>query len=421
MVKRREEKRSFFEKKEQKTFVNLGRAGFAATGQREQKFFAPLFFKKAATSFPSRRGSWVLPLAAALLALPAPTAADTTTIGSLVTVAGAPSNQLYGYGLVVGLPGTGDQTTEVPYTQQAILNMLRNMGIALPNVTFMQPQDVASVMVTAEVPAFSHAGQHVDVSVSAMGNATSLNGGVLLPTPLRGGNGVIYAQAQGPLLVSGFTAGANGSSTSVNVPTVGSLPGGAIVSTTIPASSSENGMTQLLLDTPSYQTAQQIADLIDAHYGPDVANAVSPGEVDLQDFSGSPVRFMAGVLSLPITPAAQEPTIVVDAQSGTIVMNAGVSLGPAVVSHGDLTVSIQTTNSVSQPNSFTQGGQTTGVQNSVVNASQGKASVVNLPKATTLADVARALNAVGASPQDLVAIIEALKQAGAINGNIKVI
>ncbi|HEY1858053.1 flagellar basal body P-ring protein FlgI [Acidocella sp.] len=362
----------------------------------------------------------VLGLAALLLA-PAPATADTTEIGTLVSVAGAPSNQLYGYGLVVGLPGTGDQTTEVPFTQQAILNMLRNMGIALPTVTFMQPDDVASVMVTAEVPAFAHAGQHVNVTVSAMGNATSLNGGVLLPTPLRGGNGVIYAQAQGPLLVSGFTVGANGSSTSVNVPTVGSLPGGAIISTTIPASSSENGITQLLLNTPSYQTAQQIADLINAAYGPSTANAVSPGEVDLQDDNSAPVRFIAGVLSLPISPAAQEPTIVVDAQSGTIVMNAGVSLGPAVVSHGDLTVNIQTTNSVSQPNPLTRGGQTVGVQNSVVNAGQGKASIVALPKTATLADVARALNAVGATPSDLIAIIEALKQAGAINGDIKVI
>jgi flagellar P-ring protein precursor FlgI len=362
-----------------------------------------------------------LGLAAQLLALPLPaSAATTTTIGSLVTVAGAPSNQLYGYGLVVGLPGSGDQTTEVPYTQQAILNMLRNMGIALPNVTFMQPQDVASVMVTAEVPAFAHAGQHIDVSVSAVGNATSLNGGVLLPTPLRGGNGEVYAQAQGPLLVSGFSAGAAGSSTSVNVPTVGSLPGGAIMSMTIPATYTQDGITSLLLNTPSYQTAQQIADLICATYGASAATAISPGEVDLQNNGTAPVRFMAAVLSLPITPADQEPTIVVDAQSGTIVMNAGVSLGPAVVSHGDLTVNIQTTNSVSQPGPLSN-GRTAGVQNSVVNAAQGKASIVNLPKTTTLADVARALNAVGASPQDLVAIIEALKQAGAINGNIKVI
>ncbi len=354
------------------------------------------------------------------LAVTAVARADTTTVGELVTVAGAPTNQLYGYGLIVGLPGTGDQTTEVPYTQQSILNMLRNMGISLPNVTTMQPDDVASVMVTAEVPAFAHAGQHVDVTVSAVGNAASLAGGVLLPTPLRGGNGVVYAQAQGPLLVSGFAASANGNTASTNIPTVGSLPGGAIIATTIPAAFETGGASQLLLNTPSYQTAQQIADLITATYGPGTATAVSPGEVDLQDYGSSPVRFMAGVLALPITPADQAPTIVVDAQSGTIVMNGGVTLGPAVVSHGDLTVNIQTQNDVSQPGPFSS-GQTVGVTNTVVSAHQGKASVIELPHAATLAEVAQALNAVGATPSDLVAIVEALKQAGAINGVIKVI
>jgi flagellar P-ring protein precursor FlgI len=345
---------------------------------------------------------------------------DTTTIEQLVTVAGAPTNQLYGYGLVVGLPGTGDQTTQVPYTQQSILNMLRNMGISLPNVTSMQPNDVASVMVTAEVPAFAHAGQHVDVTVSAVGNAASLAGGVLLPTPLRGGNGIVYAQAQGPLLVSGFATGASGSSTSVNVPTVGSLPAGAIVANTIPASYAANGVTALLLNTPSYQTAQQIADIVNAAFGGGTATAISPGEVDLAPQGEAPMRFMARVLSLPITPAAQAPTIIVDAQSGTIVMNAGVTLGPAVVSHGDLTVNISTSNAVSQPNAFGQ-GSTVGVQNSTVSAKQPKADVIHLPRAATLQDVAAALNAVGATPQDLIAIIEALKQAGAINGTIKVI
>ncbi len=347
-------------------------------------------------------------------------AAEATTIGALVTVAGAPSNQLYGYGLVVGLSGTGDQTTEVPYTQQSILNMLRNMGVTLTDVTSMQPDDVASVMVTAEVPAFSAAGEHVDAIVSAAGNAQSLTGGVLLPTPLRGGNGQVYAQAQGPLLVSGFSVSANGSSQTTNIPTVGSLPGGAIISVAIPASFAQNGVTRLMLNAPSYQGAQQIADVIDRAYGSQTAYAVSPGEVDLQNGDTSSVRFMAGVLSLPIFPAQQEPTIVVDAQSGTIVMNAGVELGPAVVSHGNLTVSIQTSNGVSQPAPFSN-GTTVGVQNSVVSARQGKASVVYLPKRATLAEVAQALDAVGATPSDLVAIIQALKLAGAITGVVKVI
>jgi flagellar P-ring protein precursor FlgI len=372
-----------------------------------QKVFLLLFVHKKKT----------LP---AFLLLPALAFADTTTIGQLVTVAGAPTNQLYGYGLVVGLPGSGDQTTQVPYTQQSILNMLRNMGIALPNVTSMQPNDVASVMVTAEVPAFVHAGQRVDVTVSAVGNATSLAGGVLLPTPLRGGDGVVYAQAQGPLLVSGFASSAGGTSTSVNVPTVGSLPGGAIIANTIPADFATNGVTSLLLDTPSFETAQQIADVVNSAYGGGTANAVSPGEVDLANTGASPMRFMAGVLALAITPPAQAPTIIVDAQSGTIVMNAGVTLGPAVVSHGDLTVNIQTQNSVSQPGPFSNGA-TVAVQNTAVNAKQPKADVINLPRAATLQDVAAALNAVGATPSDLIAIIQALKQAGAINGTIKVI
>jgi flagellar P-ring protein precursor FlgI len=345
---------------------------------------------------------------------------EATTIGALVTVAGAPSNQLYGYGLVVGLSGTGDQTTEVPYTQQSILNMLRNMGVTLTDVTSMQPDDVASVMVTAEIPAFSAAGQRVDAIVSAVGNAQALTGGVLLPTPLRGGNGQVYGQAQGPLLVSGFSVSANGSSQTTNIPTVGSLPGGAMLSVAIPASFSQGGVTRLMLNAPSYQGAQQIADVIDRAYGPATAAAVSPGEVDLQSPDATSVRFMAGVLSLPIIPAEQEPTIVVDAQSGTIVMNAGVELGPAVVSHGNLTVSIQTANGVSQPAPFSN-GVTTPVQNSVVSARQGKAAVVYLPRRTTLAEVAQALDAVGATPADLVAIVQALKLAGAITGVVKVI
>ena len=357
----------------------------------------------------------------ALAALPAAAGADSTTIGQLVTVAGAPTNQLYGYGLVVGLAGTGDQTTEIPYTQQSILNMLRNMGISLPNVTTMQPNDVASVMITAEVPAFAHTGQHVDVIVSAVGNATSLAGGVLLPTPLRGGNGVVYAQAQGPLLVSGFATAAGGASTSVNVPTVGSLPGGAILANTIPAAYNVNGASALLLNTPGFETAQQIADVINAAYGGGVASAISPGEVDLSPKGEDPMRFMSNVLSLPITQPQQAPTIIVDAQSGTIVMNAGVTLGPAVVSHGDLTVNIQPINAVSQPSPFSRTGTTQPVQNTVVSATQGKSQVISLPRAATLQDVAAALNAVGASPSDLIAIIEALKQAGAINGTIKVI
>lgn len=352
----------------------------------------------------------------------APSSAHAERVGDLVTIQGAPSNQLVGYGLVVGLPGTGDQTTQVPYTQQALTNMLSHEGITLPKTAFMQPNDVASVMVTAVAPPYSQVGSVLRATVAALGNATALAGGVLLPTPLRGGNGLVYAQAQGPLLVSGFAAGASGSSVRTNTPTVGQVEGGTILSRPIPTESEKHGHMTLLLRTPSFQNAAIIARSINTHYGVGTAKAVSPGMVTLAnvDRSGGSVAFIAGVLDVAVTPAHQEPTVVVDAQSGTIVMGAGVALGPAVVSHGNLTIEIQTFNGVSQPAPFSN-GQTRRVQNSTISAKRPKSHVVSLPHATTLAQVARALNAIGATPEDLVAIVEALKEAGALKAHLKVI
>lgn len=344
-------------------------------------------------------------------------------VRDLVTVGGAPRNQLVGYGLVVGLPGTGDQTTQIPYTQQAITNMLSHEGITLPATSFMQPYDVASVMVTATVPPYAEPGTDLNVTVSAIGNATSLAGGVLLPTPLKGGNGLVYAQAQGPLLVSGFAAGAAGSSIRTNTPTVGRVPGGAVMSRSIPTvSTSPGGTSYLLLREPSYGNASLIAAAINRSVGAGTAEAKSPDQVDLNNTGElSPVLFMARVLGVNVTPLHAIPTVIVDAQSGTIVMGAGVELGPAVVSHGNLTVSIQAYNAVSQPNAF-GGGQTVGVQNAQISARQSKGGkVVTLPHAATLAEVAAALNRIGANPSDLIAIVEALKSAGALQAHLKVI
>lgn len=340
------------------------------------------------------------------------------TIQDLVTIGGAPDNQLVGYGLVVGLPGTGDQTTQVPYTEQSIRNMMRRMGVQLSPTSFMQPDDVAAVMVTAQVPPFVHAGQHVNVIVSAMGNAKSLSGGVLLPTPLRGANGAVYAQAQGALLVSGFQVSAAGSSSRTNIPTVGHIPGGAIMARTIEASFEQGGHTRLYLNQPNFTSAANIARVINHRFGLGAARAVSPGLVVVPDGERD-VQFMSDVLSLPVTPGKQAPQVVIDAQSGTIVMGAGVELGPAVVSHGNLTIRVQAQNSVSQPAPFSS-GQTVGVTNAQVAVAQGKAHVVNLPHATTLGAVARALNVIGATPADLIAIVQALKQAGSLQAHIKV-
>lgn len=358
-------------------------------------------------------------ITASLLAL-LPLQAQAERLQDLVTVAGAPDNQLVGYGLVVGLPGTGDQTTEVPYTQQSVINMLRHLGIRTSGKSFMQPNNVAAVIVTAEVPPFIHAGQHIDVTVSAVGNASSLNGGVLLPTPLKGANGQVYAQAQGALLVSGYGAGAAGSSSRTNTPTVGQIPGGGIMGRTIHASFTQHGKTRLLLNHPDFTTAANIANVIQRRLGHNIAQAISPGEVVVSDDTGDQVMFMSSLMNLQVTPGRPAPQVVIDAQSGTIVMGAGVELGPAVVSHGDLTVQVQASNQVSQPAPFSN-GTTVGVTNAKVKAKQEKSHVVELPRATTLADVARALNAIGATPSDLIAIVRALHAAGALKAHVKVL
>ncbi len=357
----------------------------------------------------------LLALLGLVIALPA----RAERIQDLVGLGGAPENHLVGYGIVVGLQGTGDQTTQVPYTKQSVINMLRHMGVNIPAGAFLQPNDVASVMVTARVPPFVSQGQHVDVTVSAIGNAKSLNGGILLDTPLRGGNGKVYADAQGAVLVSGYQASASGSSSRVNSTTVGHIPGGAIMARSIQASFAQGGQTRLLLDHPDFTTAARIAHRINREFGPGVAQAVNPGLVRVRDRGSSRVDFMARLLALQVRPGRQTPTVVIDAQSGTIVMGAGVQLGPAVVSHGDLSVQITTRNGVSQPAPLSR-GRTTRVRNSSVRASQQKAHVIRFPRATTLGAVARALNAVGATPSDLVAIVQALKQAGALHGKLEV-
>jgi flagellar P-ring protein precursor FlgI len=348
--------------------------------------------------------------------------ANAERVGRLVSVAGAPSNQLVGYGLVVGLPGTGDQTTQIPYTQQAITNMLAHEGITLPATAFMQPNDVASVMVTANVPPYSSPGSHITATIAALGNATSLAGGILLPTPLKGANGQVYAQVQGAILVSGFAAGAGGSTVRTNTPTVGRIPHGAIMSRSIPTDSwSQAGTASLILKRPSFENATRIADAINRTIGAGTAQALSPGDIKLNGFGTSqPVVFMANVLDVKVTPKSPPPTVVVDAQSGTIVMGGNVRLRPAIVSHGNLTVDITATSGVSQPGALSN-GTTVGVTNTNVQAKQSKGHVVNLPASTTLAQIAAALNKIGATPSDLIAIVEALKEAGSLRADVRVV
>jgi flagellar P-ring protein precursor FlgI len=349
----------------------------------------------------------------------APARAD--RLKELVQVEGTRDNQLIGYGLVGGLAGTGDQTTQVPYTVQAIQNMMRQMGLTLPPAAFLQPTAVAAVMVTADLPAFLEIGQKIDVTVSAMGNAKSLRGGVLLMTELRGADGQVYAIAQGSLLVSGFEASGQAASTTVNIPTVAQIPSGAIIERTVKASFTQDNTILLDLDQRSFGNAARITDAINARMGP-VAEARGPAQITVRapPAAASRVRFIADLLDLQITTETPVAEVVIDAQSGTVVLGQDVRIGPAAVAYGSLAVTVNETPQVSQPGPFS-GGTTRTVPRSQVKADEKTAKIVELANAPRVSDIVRNLNAIGATSSDLIAILQALKQSGSLHARIKVI
>jgi flagellar P-ring protein precursor FlgI len=340
----------------------------------------------------------------------------------LVQVEGARDNQLIGYGLVVGLAGTGDQTTQIPYSVQAIQNMLRQLGLTLSPSAFLQPTAVAAVMVTADLPTFTQIGQRIDITVSSMGNATSLLGGVLLMTELRGADGQVYAIGQGSLLVSGFKAGGQASSTSVNVPTVGHIPDGATVERPVKAAFWANGAVLLDLNEQSFNTAARITDAINARMS-DIATAVSPGQVRVQapQDTDHRVKFLSQLLDIPVTVDQPRAEVVIDAQSGTVVMGEDVVIGPAAVAYGGLSVTISEKPEVSQPSPFSRTGNTVVVPRTEVKAEQKQLKIIELKAAPRISDIVRNLNAIGARSSDLIAILQALRGAGALHAHIKVI
>ena len=339
----------------------------------------------------------------------------------LVQVEGARVNQLIGYGLVAGLAGTGDQTTQVPSSVQAIRNMLRQLGLTLDPTAFIQPTAVAAVMVTAELPTFIEIGQKLDVTVSALGNAKSLRGGVLLMTELRGADSQVYAIAQGSLLVSGFDASGQAASVTVNIPTVAHIPRGATVEKSPKASFANDDTVLLDLDSRSFANAAHIADAINARLG-HVANPLGPGQVAVKGpgMTTARVKFIADLLDIPIIPEAPSPEVVIDAQSGTVVMGQDVQIGPAAVAYGSLSVTVSESPLVSQPAPFSQ-GRTTVVPQTQVNANEKRAKVVELHNAPRVSDIVRNLNAIGATSSDLMAILQVLQQSGSLRAHIKVL
>jgi len=360
-------------------------------------------------------------LTAALTLLATPAQAE--RVKDLASVAGVRTNQLVGYGLVVGLDGTGDQTSQAPFTIQSIKNMLAQFGVTVPPDSNPQLKNVAAVTVNAELPPFAKPGQTIDVSVSSIGNAGSLRGGTLLLAPLRGADGEVYAMAQGSLIVSGFgVSGRDGSRIAVNVPSGGRIPGGATVEREVPSSFATAPVITLNLNSPDFTTATRLAEGINRMLGAGTANAVDAVSVQVAapvDVSQR-IAYVATLEQLEIQPGEAPARVIVNSRTGTVVIGSNVRVLPAAVSHGSLSVTITERTDVSQPNAF-GGGNTVEVPRSEIEVKQPEGRMFKFEAGVNLDAIIDAVNRVGAAPGDLVAILEALKQAGALRAELIVI
>ncbi len=351
-------------------------------------------------------------------------AAQAERLKDLASIQGVRTNQLIGYGLVVGLNGTGDQTTQTPFTVQTFKNMLTQFGIQMPaNMGTIQLKNVAAVSVHAELPPFAKPGQTIDITVSSIGNAKSLRGGSLLLTPLKGIDGNVYAIAQGNLVVGGFDAGgADGSRITVNVPSAGRIPAGATVERAVASGFDQGNTLTLNLNRPDFTTAKNIVDQINDLLGPGVARAVDGGSVVVSAplDPSQRVDYLSILENLEVDVGQAAAKVIINSRTGTIVIGQNVRVQPAAVTHGSLTVTISEDPFVSQPEPLS-GGQTVGVPNSRVQADQEAKPMFKFAPGTTLDEIVRAVNQVGAAPSDLMAILEALKQAGALQADLIVI
>ena len=361
-------------------------------------------------------------LAMSGLAFAPPARAD--KVRDLVSVAGVRSNQLVGYGLVVGLDGTGDQTTQAPFTTQSLENMLKQFGVSLPSTgSAPQLKDVAAVTITADLPPFAKPGQTIDVTVASIGNAKSLRGGQLLMSPLRGADGNVYAIAQGSVVVGGISAsGKSGSSVQVNISASGRIPNGASVERTVPSSFDRSGNLMLNLDTADFVTAGRIVDAINRVFGAGTARAIDGGSIAVRGpiDPNQKVEWLGAIESLDVTPGEPPARVVVNSRTGTVVIGSDVRVTAAAVAQGSIQVSISEQPLVSQPGPFSK-GSTQVVPNSSVSVTQQGGHLFKFGPGVSLDSIVRAVNQVGATPSDLIAILEALKQAGALHADLVVI
>jgi flagellar P-ring protein FlgI len=353
-----------------------------------------------------------------------PPPAHAERIKDMAQVQGVRTNQLVGYGLVVGLDGTGDQTSQAPFTIQSLTNMLAQLGVTVPSNVTPQLKNVAAVSVHAEMPAFVKPGQTIDITVNSIANAKSLRGGSLLVTPLHGLDGQIYAIAQGNLIVSGFgVQGNDGSKLTVNVPSSGRIPNGATIEKAVPTQLAQGDAIVLNLNDPDFTTATRLVQVVNRGIGEDIATIVDGGSVRVRaplDITQR-VAFLSTVENLEIDPGSGAAKVIINSRTGTVVISSNVRVSPAAVSHGSLTVSIKEEQKVSQPSAFSSVGTTTVTTSSTINVDQGSNRMFLFKPGVELEQIVHAVNEVGAAPGDLVAILEALKEAGALQAELIVI
>jgi flagellar P-ring protein precursor FlgI len=343
-------------------------------------------------------------------------------IRDLANIQGVRTNQLMGYGLVVGLDGSGDQTTQTPFTVQSLTNMLSQLGVQLPPGTNLQLKNVAAVMVTASLPAFAKPGQSLDVTVSSLGNAKSLRGGTLLFTPLKGADGQIYAMAQGNVIVGGAGASAGKSSVQINHLSAGRVPAGATVERAVNSPFAQSELITLELQTTDFSTAQRVTDAINASLGSVVAQAIDGRVIQVMAPAASQDRvgFMARLESIDVERVIPPAKVIINARTGSVVMNQMVMLERCAVAHGNLSISINSTPVISQPAPLSQ-GQTVVAEKVDIQMKQEGANLMMMEGSAKLSDVVKALNALGANPQDLVAILQAMKASGSLRAELEVI
>ena len=365
----------------------------------------------------------LLQAAALSLALLLSPVVQAERIKDLATIQGVRENQLIGYGLVVGLDGSGDQVRQAPFTQQSLTNMLSQLGVTIPQGSNMQLKNVAAVMVTARLPAFARPGQAVDVVVSSMGNAKSLRGGTLLMTPLKGANGQVYAIAQGNLLVGGAGAEAGGSSVQVNQLNGGIIPGGAIVEQSVPTTYIYDGALTLELNSSDFGTAQNVVAAINKRFGVGTATALDGRAVRVQAPLDPHAQsaFLSQIEHLDVNVPPARARVVVNARTGSVVMNRTVRIEEAAIAYGNLSVVISSQSDVNQPDTPLAGGQTVVTDRTDIEMRSEGGSLQRITTSANLADVVRALNALGATPQDLLSILQNLKSAGALRADLEII